>query len=289
MQSNAGTITAAQFREEAEQTPDERVDSMAFDVLPGLSGPLPIAGQQTSQLFDINMPAGEETFFLSFIALFRDNEPLGGEAPTFQIRAGRGVITSVGPNSAGVDIPDGDESVVGTVTCKRLPNDVFLLTISEIVENSGPWRIRIRNNDSESLRFLGFSSTQAENTLQPWLVVGGPGERRAGESFFRLAEGSQSIEIRNLGTAPLDLFEDPGPLGEDPSVILTEKPTRVELHGKDKLTFKCDDRAIGRILHFLRCNDMIKDHTQVDLLVTISHSHPSNPDGGSLGPDDHPI
>ena len=261
----------------------------SFDVFPGLSGPLPIAGQQTSQLFDLNVPAGEKAFFLRLIALFRDNEPLGGEAPTFQIKSGTGDLTSVGLNPAGVKVFDGDGNFVGAVTCERGHKDVFLLTISEIEENTGPWKIRIRNNDSESLRFLGFSSTQAENTLQPWLVVGGPGERRAGESFFRLAEGSQSIEIRNLGTAPLDLFEDPGPLGEDPSVILTEKPTRVELHGKDKLTFKCDDRAIGRILHFLRCNDMIKDHTQVDLLVTISHSHPSNPDGGSLGPDDHPI
>lgn len=234
---------------------------MAFDVLPGLSGPLPIAGQQTSQLFDIKLPPGEKTFFLRFIALFRDNEPLGGEV-TFQIRAGTGLITSVGPNSS-ADIPDGDGNVVGSVTCERFPKDVFLLTISEIAENSGPWKIRIRNNDPESLRFLGFTSTQAENTFQPWLVVGDPNS----QPFFLVGVHERlDVEVRNLGTKPLIFFEDIGPIAEDSRVTLAERPDQIDLHGAGKLTFVCDAFRLGTTRHSLRCNDTFSEHKEISFL-----------------------
>jgi len=210
---------------------------MSLQVIPE-EGPVTIGGQQTSQLFDVFVPPGEKTVFLRFIALFRDNEPLGGEAPTFQIRVGTGVVTPVGPNSAGVDIPDGNGNVVGSITCERLPNDISLLTISDIVENSGPWKMRIRNNDPESLRFLGFTSQHVEKTLQPWMVMLEPDQLENGVAlmpdlltpeelasdgrgydvpYFFIPTGREQrrkISIQNWGTAPLTFFESLGPLRE---------------------------------------------------------------------------
>jgi hypothetical protein len=250
------------------------------NVLPGPSGPLPVSGQQTSELFDINLPAGEKTFYLRFVALFRDNEPLGGEAPTFQIKAGTGELISVGPNSGRVSVLGGGGNVVASVACKRFPQDVFLLTISDIAENSGtPWKMRIRNNDSESLRFLGFSSTEAENTLQPWLLIGGPNDcRLPNESFFRMYNAQPfTIEVRNLGTAPLTFFEDTGPLGEDESVSLKERPARVEVHGLKKLMFKCELHTDTRIVHFMNCNDPIKENTRVELVISGQRFPPPTP------------
>jgi hypothetical protein len=247
---------------------------MAFDVLPGPSGPLPIAGQQTSQLFDIKLPPGEKTFFLRFIALFRDNEPLGGEAPTFQIKSGTGDLTPVGLNPAGVKVIDGDGNFAGAVICERGHKDVFLLTISEIEENTGPWKIRIRNNDSESLRFLGFTSTQVDQTLQPWLVIG---KSSSAFSFsppmvgvIQVVIRTTVFEVRNLGTTPLIFFEKPGPIAEDSQITLTEKPDRVDLHQLRTLAFNSlstDPLLIHNaspIEHFLLCNDTIKEHTKIE-------------------------
>ena len=246
----------------------------SFDVFPGPSGPLPIAGQQTSQLFDLNVPAGEKAFFLRLIALFRDNEPLGGEAPTFQIKSGTGDLTPVGLNPAGVKVLDGDGNFVGAVTCERGHKDVFLLTISEIEENTGPWKMRIRNNDSESLRFLGFTSTQVDQTLQPWLVIG---KSSSSFSFSPPMVGVVQVEIkttvfevRNLGTAPLIFFEDPGPIAEDTQITLIERPDRVDLHQLRTLAFNSlsTDPLLfpfaSPIEHFLLCNDTIKEHTKIE-------------------------
>jgi len=94
---------------------------MDFDVLSGLSGPVPIAGQQTSQLFDLNVPPGKKTLFLRLVALFRDGDPLGGAAPTLQIKAGTGgIISSVDVDAAPVGVRNVNNKVVGSAAFKRL-------------------------------------------------------------------------------------------------------------------------------------------------------------------------
>jgi hypothetical protein len=180
------------------------MSAMAFHVLTGPSGPVPLAGQQPSQLFDLVRKRDEGQMFVRLVALFRDNDPLEGKAPTLQIKAGTGtILTSVEANASWVSVRDADDNVVGSATCQRLKNDIFLLTISDMAENSGPWRLRIQNNDAEALRFLGFTAPDPDDTRQPWMVLGGADN--GGPVFGLSNQGSRlrDIEVRNLGTEPL--------------------------------------------------------------------------------------
>jgi hypothetical protein len=266
---------------------------MGFEALPQ-SGPVTVESQETSPLFKFEVPIEAQATFLRVIALWRDNEVLGGKAPTFEIKAGGGVFALVGPNSGPVSILDRTErTAVGSVVCQRLPDDIFLLTISDLVENSGPWMIRITNNDAESLSFLGFSSHHEEETLQPWMVLGDPNPLiDAGLFKFVGRSAGRDIPVRNWGTAPLTIRETLGtPLGgEDSPVVLTERPNSVAPHRVDHLTIEAGESTFIRELpHLLLCNDKVDAHRQ--LLIHVEPERPvhhENPDGGSLG-DDHPM
>jgi hypothetical protein len=266
---------------------------MVFQVLPE-AGPVTIGSQQTSQIFEFFVPDEAEQMFLRYIALFQDNDPLGGEAPTFQIRAGTGVFTSVGPASGSVSIPNGAGQTVGSVSCVRKDLDIFLLTISDPVENSGPWKIRIRNNDPESLRFFGFSSQHEDETLQPWMVLGNSKDVLSSGGFFEMrneGESSRDIEIRNWGTTQLRFNEVLGPLKEDASLSLTTLPATIDPHQLKQLTIQCTvENASPSAVHFLNCNDTNKDHTRLAISVLAPSGHPSGGGvltGGSTFPGEH--
>jgi hypothetical protein len=265
---------------------------MGFEALPQ-SGPVTVDSQESSPLFKFEVPVEAQTTFLRVIALWRDNEVLGGKAPTFEIKAGGGVFASVGPNSDPVSILDRERTSVGSVLCRRLPDDIFLLTISDLVENTAGWMIRITNDDAESLRFLGFSSHHEEETLQPWMVLGDPNPL-IDRDLLKFVGGSprRDIPIRNWGTAPLTIRETLGtPLGgEDSPVVLIERPDTVAPHRVDHLTIEAGESTFTRELpHLLLCNDRVDAHRQ--LLIHVEPERPvhhENPDGGSLG-DDHPM
>jgi hypothetical protein len=256
--------------------------SVQFRAIPE-SGPITLAAQQTSPLFELFVPDEAEQMFLRAVALSRDNDPLGGDAPTFQIRAARGVLVSVGPDSGVVTIPDNAGNAVGSVRCQRLPDDVFLLTISDVVENSGPWVFRIKNNDPETLRFLAFSSHHEAATRQPWTVLGDP-NAAFGRAVLRFSgDQSASIPVRNWGTAPLVIDEALGtPLGAaDSPVFLTARPDNVPLHGLAELT--TETRGVGasrQLDHVLLCNDTIEANRRLALRVEAP---------GPIGPPGPPV
>jgi len=266
---------------------------MVFQVLPE-SGPVTIDSQQTSRIFEFFVPDEAQQMFLRYIALFQDNDPLGGDPPTFQIRAGTGVFTSVGPASGSVSILNGRNETVGSVSCVRKDLDIFLLTISDLVENSGPWKIRIRNNDPESLRFFGFSAQDEDETLQPWMVLGNSKDVRSSGGFFEMRneDGStKDIEIRNWGTAPLRFNEVLGPLKEEASLSLTTLPATVDPHQLKLLTIHCTvENASPSAVHFLNCNDTNKEHTRLAISVLVPSGHHSGGGvltGGSTFPGEH--
>ena len=250
---------------------------MVFTVIPPLRGeprdsaPLPLAGGETSPLFEFFVSGEAQKIFIRVIALFRDNEPLGGEAPTFQIRAGiGGVITSVGPDSGEVSIPRGDGTRAGRAECQREPNDIFLITISDVVENSGPWMLRIRNNDPEPLRFLGFSSDRERDTLQPWMRLGDPKPSFISSHFEFFGEYTLSQEVRNWGTKPLIFRDELGPIGgRDSDFILRKLPGTVEPHHVDVITVEAtqaDTRS--ETTHQFSCNDTIEAHAKLSLEIS---------------------
>jgi hypothetical protein len=239
---------------------------MGFQAIPTF-GPLALEGGQTSSLYDFFVAEGVDETFLRFVALFRDNEPLGGDDPTFQIRAGTGQMSSVTPTSGEVPIRDGAGKNVGSVRCARTLEDMFLLTISQPGENAGPWKIRIRNNDPEPLRFLGFSSQHAEQTLQPWLVVGDSSIEVVSRESTKIP---REIQIRNLGTAPVTLQDVPGtPLGErDSPVVLTSRPPHVDPHRVGTVMVSIGHVFSRRTVeHRLRSNDTNDAHGRLFVVV----------------------
>jgi hypothetical protein len=252
------------------------MDDEVFTVIPPRTGeprdsdPLPLAGQETSPLFEFFVPDEGGDFFIRVIALFRDEEPLGGEAPTFQIRAGRGVLTSIGPDSEEVSIPGGDGNPVGSLRCQREPNDIFLITIADIVENSGDWKLRIRNNDPESLRFFGFSAPRERDTRQPWMRLGDPETEFISTHLEFFGSDTQAIEVRNWGTESLTFDEAAGPIGDpDFGLRLESLPTSpLDPHQVGLITFETAQVARSATLtHKLSCNDMIERHSTLSLEV----------------------
>ena len=237
---------------------------MAFEVIPR-SGPVSVVAGASTPVFEFFVAEGVEQTFLRFVALFRDNEPLGGNEPTFQIRADRGEMSAVTSTSGDVAVKDG-QTVLGSVRCERLAADMFLLTIVTPPGSARPWRIRIRNNDPEPLRFLGFSSQHEEQTIQPWLALGTPGL-----SVVTTESGSVSreIAIRNLGTGPLTLSDGPGPIGgADSPVVLVSRPDRVDPHHVDTLTLSIGHVFSRReIAHRLRSNDPADTHGRLSIVV----------------------
>jgi hypothetical protein len=242
---------------------------MVFQTLPS-SGPLLLARQETSPLFEFFVPNEAEKVFIRMIALFRDNEPLGGEAPTFQIRAGSGMITSVGPDSGEVSVPhpSGVGNSVGKLRCQREPKDIYLITISDIVENSGPWKLRIRNNDAEPLRFVGFNSHRERDTLQPWMRLGNPNTSFISYLEFQAKRSIRTIEVRNWGTAPLTFADEPGPIGgRDSDFILKSRPARVDPHQVDGITIEAQSDTRTDFTHQFSCNDTIEGHANLSLAI----------------------
>ena len=256
---------------------------MGFEAFLG-AGPIKLAGQETSPVFEFSVPDEAQEMFLRVVALWRDNEPLGGQAPTFKIRAGRGDFVSVGPDSGDVSISSGTIEV-GSVRCQRHQHDVFLLTVSRLVENSGPWKIRITNNDSETLRFLGFSSHRDQETLQPWLVLGDPSAFGSGVLRFVGAQ-TRSMELRNWGTAPLTFGEAAGaPLGGDGSpVVLVSRPDRVSPHDVGQLKMSTSDvlAVTRRFVHVLRCNDTFTSHGRLNIDVEPPSTHEPFPESSEF-------
>ena len=244
-------------------------------------GPVRLVHGQTSPVLALSLSPGDLEATIRVVVIFRDGEPLGGEAPTFQIAAGvGGLFTSVEAGSSKIRILTRDGAQAALAECKREPGDIFLITLTKVRENSDPWRMRIRNNDPEELDFRGFCSDIARDTLQPWMEIGNASGARF-PSF--IGKQSQTVEVRNFGTAAL-IFEEPiGPIGHaDSSLALKGRPDRLEPHQAGFLTFATLDnpRRAGRDEFVIKSNDNIGEHEKMMLQITPASTglgHPIEP------------
>ncbi|MFE5657699.1 hypothetical protein ACFQ9H_16140 [Streptomyces sp. NPDC056517] len=220
------------------------------------------------------MGAAKPAMFLRLIALGPGCEPHGGAAPTIELRAGKGALTTVPPATEDEPPPpitDEFGTLVGTATWTRELRDVFLVRLEINDLNERMWRVQITNTISRELGFVWVTSDLDEDTLQPRLSM----ERSHGRSA--LAGNPMAdivVGVANVGTGVLHFITPAGTdmgggflLDERPDsippndcgrlVIKVEPIPSVPFNAPDPpaidFTLKCDTRdAEDRTLHLAR-------------------------------------
>ncbi|MFI9429135.1 hypothetical protein ACIG54_37075 [Streptomyces achromogenes] len=197
------------------------------------------------------------------IALWHDNRPLVGRDPTFELKSGRdGRLTPVDAGTGKVEIYETEGDVAALALVRRQPAASYLITLSGLEENPGPWHLRITNNDAETLRFTCVASYREEETLQPWMAL--ECATHGGLPALRAENPETAITVRNSGTTPLVIHDPPGtPLGSDRSpVVLRRRPASIAPHDADELVVECGQVPFAdRFSHTFDTNDMNRAHT----------------------------
>lgn len=237
--------------------------------------PLPLTPGQTGPLFEFFVKVGAEEMFLRVIALWTDNTALEGAAPTFQLKAPGGIITSVNAGAGDVDLP-GEGGLAGTADCQRLQGDIYLVTIADINEDvtGRKWQLRIRNNADQALNFVWVSSDKERDTRQPWMVLGDPPDAPglAGPARLSLAGASRGefFTVRNWGTAPLEIRDAVNePIGGPQSpAILVSRPAQIAPHGVDHMVIRCEPVDVpAEFPHTFDSNDPEPTHKTLRIEV----------------------
>ncbi len=237
-----------------------------FQLFPATE-PLPLVAGQTSDLFEFPVFAQAPQNFIRFIALWTDNTAPGSPAPTIQLKSGGGLIKSVPADVGDVELPNG----AGIASCQSQPADTYLLTLSEMSDDSGPWSLRIKNNADKTLRFAWVSAPEEQNTLRPWLAVGDGVRDAAGTSLLSLTVRStdQFVPVHNWGTTSATLGDQVDmPIGgQDSPVVLAGRPDSIEPHGVDHISLRCEQLAPHELEHVFESNDIDPAHTTVRLTI----------------------
>lgn len=247
--------------------------------------PLELRRNEPSSLFEFDVPVEAEEAFLRVVALWRDNDVLGGTAPTFELRPRRGRITAVTADQDDVHIPSSDGATLGVARCRRLPDDIYLVSISKIAESSRPWQVRVTNNDPEALRFAWFSSHSESATLQPWMNLENAETQGMGSTLSISESVTKKMLVRNWGTAPLVLEDEAGrPLGGEGSpALLVDRPEAIPPHGQDTLAIGCERVSTRTTIHHtFTCNDTVPGHATL-----VIEAFPTA-DGGGFVPEPDP-
>ncbi|MEV5349979.1 hypothetical protein ACIG54_37080 [Streptomyces achromogenes] len=226
--------------------------------------PLTLAPGQTGPLVDFEVPIEPVPMFLRFIALWTDNTPLNGAAPTFGIKLGEGLITTVAANDTEVVIPGPKEG--GTARCRRLNDDLYLLTVVNHTESRTSWQLRIKNKADRTLRFVWVNSNVKDDTFQPWMAV---------DDQLTITSRSPVgfVVVRNWGTGTLTIDDSPGtPVGgQNSPVVLVHRPAEIAPHGVDHLAFSCGDvRSRMNLEHTFRTNDDKTAHTTLQIVADLA-------------------
>jgi len=255
-----------------------------------LTSPVPIAAGRTSEPLDLFVPHEASQSFIRIIALWQDNRPLGGLVPTVQLRSGRGPFTAaaLGP---GATVPGSDSGPAATATLTPEPEDIYLVTLSDIADNAGPWAIRLTNNDSQDLRFVWFSSDLEPETRQPWLVLGAPATSTNPfvVDLWRHSNSPnqvrQQLDIRNWGTKSLAITETAdSPIGDPTSGLSLQAITAtLAPHDVGELVFELDPTIFDpakatspgaasftfqySMTYTLLCNDPVAAHKQLQFVL----------------------
>lgn len=253
--------------------------------------PATLAPGATTDFVPFTVPDAGTDMFIRVIALFRDNQPLRGKAPGFELRAGEG-----GPTPLTVT-PEGSPSavpVVGTVgvspkeaafaSCERENNDVYFIHMARVQPRRSPWLLRITNTESQILHFVWFSSATEAQTRRPWMVWGAQTNNfdDVGDLQYLTFELSgtitESVPVRNLGSGTLTLTDPPsqpiGPAGSP--LLLISRPDSIPPHHVDTVAFGVDPQdadadAEVDVRHVVASND---DVHVPSLLVRVISAHP---------------
>ncbi|CAL9356422.1 hypothetical protein SUDANB145_00572 [Streptomyces sp. enrichment culture] len=223
--------------------------------------PLTLEPGETGPLVDFKVPIEPMPMFLRFIALWTDNTPLNGDPPTFGIKLGEGLITTVAADDTEVSVPGPKGG--GEATCRRLENDLYLLKVVNRTESSTTWKLRIKNRASRTLRFVWVNSNVIDDTFQPWMALDSP---------LSIISRSSSgfVVVRNLGPGTLTIDDSPEtPVGgQDSPVVLVHRPAEIAPHGVDHLVFSCGD-VLSRmnLQHAFRTNDDNAAHTTLRIVA----------------------
>jgi hypothetical protein len=236
---------------------------MVFQFLPE-TGPLELPGGATGPPLPFAVPVEATGMFIRVTALWRDNRPLGGRSPTFELRSGRdGRLTAVDAGTEKTEIREGEGGVAALARVGRLPADTYLLTLSGIQENPGPWHLRITNNDAATLRFACVSSYREEETSQPWMALENAQAARDGILVLHGESPGAAVTVRNWGTAPLAVHDPPGArLGSGRSpLVLRQRPAPIAPHDTGELVVACDEVSFSdRFSHTFDTNDLNAAH-----------------------------
>ncbi|KJS52892.1 hypothetical protein VM98_28550 [Streptomyces rubellomurinus subsp. indigoferus] len=275
---------------------------MGFD-FPFGSQVVELAFQQVSDEFPFSdlVPIEIGETYLRVIALWRDNQALGGKAPTVEVRSGQGgltplTVTPLGEGTTAVPVIGTDGVVAAQGTCVRGNDDVYLVHLFAIAETNGPWQLRLTNNDPQTLHFVAISSTDPDQTLQPWMVWGAtPGNfTAAGDPnelhvFLPGLFTTHAVTVRNLGTAPLVFDEKAGESigGPDSPAVMAALPARTDPdhhpliapHGVDQIVFGVHHNgadADTTVTHTVQANDE-RHQAQLTILVKRTNYPPPSP------------
>lgn len=226
--------------------------------------PLTLAPGATGPLVDFDVPIEPVPMFLRCIALWTDNTPPNDAPPTFGIKLGEGLITAVAADDTEVVIPGVKGG--GTARCRRLPDDLYLLTVINHTESRTTWKLRIKNKADKTLRFVWVNSNITDDTFQPWMAL---------DDQLSIVSRSPIafVTVRNLGTGTLTIEDEPGtPVGgRDSPVVLTHRPTEIGPHGVDHLVFRCGDVfSRTELRHTFTTNDKKADHTTLRIVANPS-------------------
>src|SRR6516164_680895 len=108
---------------------------------------LVLAPGQQGNWYPFTMPTDAEqdgVFYMRIIALWRDDTPSDGDAPTIEISAGdlgpaQLPVSPPAPPNTSTEIPGDPGAPAGVATCQREPRDRYLITITDPVADR-PWQ-----------------------------------------------------------------------------------------------------------------------------------------------------
>ncbi|MFZ3493289.1 hypothetical protein ACODT5_08675 [Streptomyces sp. 5.8] len=239
-------------------------------------GPLRLASRATSGLIPFLVSDKATTMFLRLIAVGSGCEPLGGAAPTIELRAGTGEIATVPRSPSEGAVHDESENQVGTASWTRERNDIFRVELLISKKDDRLWRVRITNNDPEELGFVWVTSDLAKDTLQPRVSM-------PQRSLGRHALSGRPLEnivanIANVGTAALE-FRDPIGTDMGAGFTLVRRPSSIPPNECGSIEIKVapighsDGPYRAEAIYTLKCNVIdVGDRTVKDRTLLLVRS-----------------
>ncbi|MFF7231799.1 hypothetical protein [Streptomyces sioyaensis] len=231
---------------------------------------------ETSGPVPFYVPPTADTMFLRLIAVGPGFQSLGGKAPTIELRANDGELTTVARDSEPKSIIRDENGVVfGTAGFTRELNDVFLMRLG-VEEKGSRWKTRITNNDPEELGFVWMTASQEEATLHSRISLSQRGFRTA--DFSEDAVPSVTVTVANIGPAALR-FSDPSGTDIGGGFTLEEVPDPIEPNSTGELKITAEVLALGDVRsteYVLRAND-VTDQQEKTLSLIRTHFGPPVP------------